>query len=99
MYLVDTNVISEARRGAAAAIDWMRSVDPETVHLSVITLGEITRGIALKGRSDPRSAGHIAEWLLALRQNYGHRILPVTDRVRSNGDASQPSGLGAMRTA
>ena len=81
MYLIDTNVISEARRGTAAAIDWMRSVDAEAVHLSVITLGEITRGIALKRRSDPRSASHIAEWLLELRHHYGSRVPPVTDRV------------------
>ena len=47
MYLVDTNVLSEARRGTAAARDWLRSVDPETIFLSVITLGEIMKGIEL----------------------------------------------------
>jgi toxin FitB len=28
MYLVDTNVVSEARRGAPEALGWLRSVDP-----------------------------------------------------------------------
>ena len=53
MYLVDTNVISEARRGAPAAVDWLRSVDPEGLFLSVVTLGEIMRGVARKQKSDP----------------------------------------------
>src|SRR5271154_5623269 len=39
MYLVDTNVVSEARRGTAEAVKWLRSVNPLDVHLSVITLG------------------------------------------------------------
>jgi len=53
MYLVDTNVLSEARRGNAAARGWFRSVDSEAIYLSVITLGEIMKGIALKQRTDP----------------------------------------------
>ncbi|RWL88905.1 MAG: type II toxin-antitoxin system VapC family toxin [Mesorhizobium sp.] len=81
MYLVDTNVISEARRGTAAAVSWMRAVDPGLIHLSVITLGEIMRGIALKQRSDPRSAGHLSEWLHKLRHDHAGRILPISDQV------------------
>ncbi len=50
MYLVDTNVVSEARRGSREARLWFRSVDPNSIFLSVITLGEIMRGIALKRR-------------------------------------------------
>ena len=81
MYLVDTNVVSEARRGAAEAVAWLRSVNPLDVHLSVITLGEIMRGIALKQKSDPRAASHLAQWLQTLRRNHADRILPVTDQI------------------
>ncbi len=81
MYLVDTNIISEARRGTPPALIWLRSVDPATVHLSVITLGEIMRGIALKQRSDPRTASHLTEWLRKLRHDHAGRILPITDHV------------------
>lgn len=42
-------------------VSWLRSVDPLAVHLSVFTLGEIMRGIALKQKNDPKSAGHLAE--------------------------------------
>ncbi|MET4214513.1 type II toxin-antitoxin system VapC family toxin [Bradyrhizobium sp. LA2.1] len=81
MYLVDINVISEARRGSPQATSWLRSVDPTSVHLSTLTLGEIMRGIALKQRSDPKAAGHLAEWLRKLRHDHADRILPVTDQV------------------
>ena len=81
MYLVDTNVISEARRGTPQAVHWMRSVDPLTIHLSALTLGEIMRGIALRQKSDPVAAAHLAEWLRKLRHQHADRILPVTDQV------------------
>ena len=81
MYLVDTNVVSEARRGTAEAVDWLRSVDPSTVHLSTLTLGEIMRGIALKRRSDPATADRLSEWLRTLQRRHASRILPVSDAV------------------
>lgn len=81
MYLVDTNIISEARRGTKQAVTWLRSIDPLSVHLSTLTLGEIMRGIALKQRSDPATAAHLAEWLRKLRHDHGDRILPVTDQI------------------
>ena len=81
MYLVDTNVLSEARRGSTEALTWLRSVKPDSVYLSALTLGEIMRGIAAKHRSDPRTAGRLAEWLANLRRNHEDRILPVNDRV------------------
>lgn len=81
MYLVDTNVISEARRGSPQAVGWMRSVDQSTIHLSVLTLGEIMRGIALRQNSDPTAAGHLAAWLRKIRHDHAARILPVTDQI------------------
>lgn len=81
MYLLDTNVISEARRGSVPAIAWLRRVDPLSVHLSTLTLGEIMRGIALKQKTDPKAAGHLTEWLRKLRHDHADRILPVTDPI------------------
>lgn len=81
MYLLDTNVLSEARRGSPQAVKWLRSVEPDRLHLSVITLGEIMRGIALKERSDPQAAAHLSAWLQRLRQDHAARILPISDRI------------------
>lgn len=81
MYLVDTNVVSEARRGTPQAVAWLKSVDPRDIHLSVITLGKIMRGIALKDKSDPTAAAHLTGWLQTLRHHYADRILPITDQI------------------
>jgi toxin FitB len=81
MFLVDTNVISEARRGAAPAVQWLRSVDPRSIRLSAVTLAEISRGIALKQKRDPKSATHLSQWLQQLRRNHAGRILPITDEI------------------
>lgn len=81
MYLVDTNVLSEARRGRMEPREWLRSVDPSTIYLSVVTLGEIMKGVALKQRTDPRMAASLMEWLDLLRRDHADRILPIDDDV------------------
>lgn len=81
MYLVDTNVVSEARRGSKPAVAWLRSVNSASVHLSTLTLGEIMRGVALKQKSDPKAAGRLAEWLRKIRHDHADRILPVTNPI------------------
>jgi toxin FitB len=81
MYLVDTNVLSEARRGRPEARDWLRSVDPRQVFLSVVTLGEVMKGISQKGRTDATAAGSLHRWLEQLRVDHAQRILPVSDEV------------------
>lgn len=81
MYLLDTNIISEARRGTPQAVSWLRSVNPLAVHLSVLTLGEIMRGIALKQKTDPKAADRLKEWLRSIRHDHADRILPLTDAI------------------
>ena len=70
MYLLDTNVVSEARRGTPQAVAWLRSVDPLTVHLSALTLGEAGARLATAGFIDLESfasAPTSATGLLAAR--------------------------------
>ena len=81
MYLLDTNIVSETRRGSSEATAWIRSVKGRTLHVSVITLGEIMRGIQLKERKDPKAAAILAEWLIALRELHRETVLPVTEAV------------------
>lgn len=47
-YLLDTNVISElvAKKPNLQVVTWIDSLDPDDVYLSVITIGEIRKGIA-----------------------------------------------------
>ena len=81
MFLVDTNVISDARRKIPQALSWLQSVPPDEVFLSVVTLGEIARGIAQKQRTDPRAAQVFERWLARLRTTHKARILPITDVI------------------
>jgi predicted nucleic acid-binding protein len=81
MYLVDTDIISEARHGTSEAVAWLRSVDPLSIHLSVVTLGEVMRAIALRQEFDPKTAGQLGEWLRKLRHDHADRILPISDQI------------------
>ena len=81
MFLVDTNVVSEARRGTAEAVSWLRRADPAAIYLSALTLGEIMRGVELRRRSDPRAGAHLAQWLARLRRDFAERILPVSPAI------------------
>jgi hypothetical protein len=67
MYLVDTCVVSEARRRTPQAMAWLRAAHPDTLYLSVITVGEITRGVMMKLRTDPPAAAVLLRWLDELR--------------------------------
>ena len=94
--LVDTNVISELRKGSRAnphVLAWFRGVAEEEIHLSVLAVGELRRGVErLRGR-DARQAGALERWLRQVMRDHAERILPVDYRV-----AEQWGRLTAMRS-
>jgi predicted nucleic acid-binding protein len=79
-YLLDTNVISELRKGDRSDANvraWFSELDDEEIYLSVLTIGEIRRGIENVRRRDPDSATALDSWLARLGEAYRDRILPV----------------------
>ena len=82
MYLIDTNVISEARKGRAAdpgVRAFFRQCAEQEVRLwlSVVTIGELRRGVDLiRHRGDEPQAGKLEAWLGKLVQDYRDAILP-----------------------
>lgn len=56
-------------------------VDPASVNLSVITLGNIERGIVKLRKVDPERATRLDLWLRELRRDNADRILAVTEDV------------------
>jgi predicted nucleic acid-binding protein len=84
MYLLDTCVISEARRHTPEAVTWLRSTRSEALFLSAITVGEIMKGVTMKLRADPPAAAALLRWLDELRLVYASRILPVDDAVATS---------------
>ena len=82
-YLLDTCLISELRKtscnpGVAA---WMSSIEPDEAFLSVITLGEIRRGIELHRSKDAKASGALERWLFGLESHYAERVLPITAAI------------------
>lgn len=82
MYLIDTNVISEARRGTRAN-PGVRSFFERAVagrlrlYLSVVTVGELRRGLELiRHRGDAAQADMLEAWLNVLLRDYRDSILP-----------------------
>lgn len=82
-FLLDTNVISEARKpkGDTGVKAWVSSIDDENLYLSVLVLGEIRRGIELLWRTDRAQANTYELWLQSLTSEYDSRILPITREV------------------
>jgi toxin FitB len=84
MYLLDTCVVSEARRRTPEAVAWLRAAQSEALFLSAITIGEITKGVLMKMRTDPPTAAVLMRWLDELRFVYSARILPTDDAVATH---------------
>ncbi len=80
-YLIDTNVISELVRAKpdAAVLDWFANIPDEALFLSVLTLGEIRKGVEkLASPEDTARRERLRLWLEHdLRDWFGPRILPI----------------------
>ena len=87
MYLVDTNVISEARkrskgnRGVRAFFE--QAIEDETpLFISVVTVGELRRGVEMiRHRGDVRQANQLDKWLVALLSEYQDHILDIDQDI------------------
>jgi predicted nucleic acid-binding protein len=85
MFLMDTDVVSALRRPERnpAPTRWLETQQASDVYLSVITMGEIERGIARQTRLDPDFARDLAQWYQQILSSFADRILPVDVAVAS----------------
>jgi hypothetical protein len=83
MYLLDTMVLSELRkwRRDPSLVGWLERVRATDLYLSVVTIGEVERGIARQQRRDPAFAERLAEWLDGVLRYYAARILAIDVNV------------------
>ena len=82
-FLLDTNVVSELMkpRPSRPVVAWVDQTPEPLIHLSVITLGEIRKGIDLLEDDDPRRAT-LQVWLdRDLRVRFAGRLLAFDDAV------------------
>ena len=85
MFLLDTNIISELRkrgRADSGVSDWYAGVSEEDIFLSVLTIGEIRRGVERsRRRGNNPQADTLEAWLGTVRSRFGPRILPADETV------------------
>jgi predicted nucleic acid-binding protein len=98
MYLIDTNIISEVRKGRRCNLNvasWYRSASDDELFLSVLVIGEIRQGIERVRPRNARQAAALENWLEQILGSFGDRVLPVNERVaqiwgRLNGREDLP---------
>jgi toxin FitB len=79
-FLLDTNVISELRKGRRAhpkVQEWANGVPARDLATSVLVLAEIRRGVEIKRLSDPAQAEQLDRWFETMRGRLEGRVLPV----------------------
>ena len=99
-FLIDTNVISELRkrdRCDANVARWYDACSSDEIYLSVLTIGEIRRGIESIRLRDPHAAATLDGWLQGLLAEHGDRILHVDHAAAEEwGRLNVPDPLPAI---
>ncbi len=100
-YLLDTNVISETRKARAdsGVIAFISAADAAVLFVSVLTLGELRKGVAAKRRTDPGAADQLAAWVDGIEATFADRILPIdAATARRWGELSANRSLPVIDT-
>ena len=81
-YLLDTNVLSEIRKGAQRAqpevYQWWLGMKDQELFLSVMTLGEIRKGIDRLGVRDASQAVALERWLDEVKRTFRERVIEIS---------------------
>ena len=83
-YLIDTNVISELRKGAGGdphVSAWYASIADEDIFLSTLVLGEIRKCIELARPRDAGKAAALERWLKEVEAAFDGRVLGIDNAV------------------
>jgi toxin FitB len=83
-YLIDTNIISEVRKGDRCDPNvsaWYASIADEDLFLSTLVLGEIRKGVELVRPRDPGRAAALERWLREVETAFEGRVLGIDNAV------------------
>jgi predicted nucleic acid-binding protein len=95
-YLLDTNIISEVRKGVdcdPGVANWYATIRADEIFLSALVIGELRKGVELLARRDLQRAKRLERWLIQVAQAFEGRILPVDALV-----AEEWGKMNAIRT-
>ena len=84
MFLLDTNIVSELRKGARSnehVRSWFESVEDSALFLSVLVAGELRQGVERLRLRDATRAAHLDRWLQRLIHDYAERLVVVDAHV------------------
>ena len=99
-HLIDTNVISELRKGQRSDPNvraWFSALREEEIFLSVLTVGEIRKGIESIRLRDRTAARALDRWLRQIVSSYKERILPIDQKVAERwGEMNVPDPLPVL---
>ena len=83
-YLIDTNIISEVRKGERCnrhVSAWYASIADDDLFLSTLVLGEIRKGVELARPRDPGKAAALEDWLRDVESAFDGRVLGIDNAV------------------
>ena len=94
-FLLDTNVVSEIRNPNPDrnVLAWLEASDQRDLYISVLAIGELTKGIARRRRRDPRAAASLGHWLRGIDEMFSDRVIPIDASI-----ATTWGNLNAERT-
>lgn len=99
-YLLDTNVVSELRKGDRShpnVAAWVASVPRQSLYISVLVIGEVRFGIENARRRDAVFAARLEGWLNRTLRFFDDRILPVDQAVAAEwGRLGWPATVPAV---
>ena len=101
-YLLDTNVVAETRkvRAEPAVLAFLKAAEESALFLSVLTLGELRKGVEARRRIDSTVAvDQLGMWVDGIETTYAERVLPVdTSVARIWGELSATRSLPVIDT-
>jgi predicted nucleic acid-binding protein len=82
MFILDTNVVSELRKGkprpAEAVVQWAKTQQASRLFLTSITIFELERGVLQLERKLPPQGSALRLWLEGIKLRFGNRVLPYS---------------------
>ncbi len=82
-YLLDTNVVSETRKRAPDpnVVSWLERAAHNELYISVLTLGELKKGIEKRRATDAEAAASLDHWLRGLEVMFADHIIPIDANI------------------
>ena len=80
-FLLDTNILSELRKGSRCApnvLQWAAKESTQAHYISVLSLGEIRKGIEFLRKKSPEKCAPLENWLEKLHTDYANCTIAIT---------------------